>query len=75
MPGFMPGTVAETLMEMSRRIQEIETNRVLKNRSERAQLAPESQPIQDAIDAVLFYCYGVSDEDAKFIKKRLETML
>ncbi len=40
-----------------------------------SQLAPESQPIQDAIDKVLFRCYGLSDEEAGYINKRLEEML
>ena len=38
-------------------------------------LARESQPIQDAIDAVLFRCYGLSDDDAQYIEKRLREML
>jgi hypothetical protein len=74
-PGVMSGTVADALAEMSRRIQQIEAKRVLKSRSERSQLAPESQPIQDAIDAVLFRCYGLSDDDAKYISQRLVEML
>jgi hypothetical protein len=73
--GQMPTPVAEALAEMSRRIQEIEAKRALKNRSERARLAPESQPIQDTIDAVLFRCYGLSEDDAKYVDKRLEEML
>ena len=60
---------------MSRRIQKIEAKRVLKNRSERSRLAPQSQPIQDAIDAVLFRCYGLSEDEAKYIEKRLKEML
>jgi hypothetical protein len=60
---------------MSRRIQGIEAKRVLKNRSERSHLAQESQPIQDALDAVLFRCYGLSDEDARYVTQRLEEML
>lgn len=71
----MPKDVADALTEMSRRIHEIEAKRVLKNRSERSQLAPESQPIQDAIDAVLFRCYGLSEDAAKYVHKRLEEML
>lgn len=35
----------------------------------------ESQPIQDAIDAVLFKCYGLSDDDAQYVKRRLTEML
>jgi hypothetical protein len=45
------------------------------NLSERSNLSPESQPIQDAIDAVLFKCYGLSDEDAEYVKRRLKEML
>ena len=71
----MPKPVAEALAEMSRRIQKIEAKRVLKSRSERSHLAAESQPIQDAIDAVLFRCYGLSDDDARYIEARLKEML
>jgi len=37
------------------------------NHSGRSHLAPESQPIQDAIDALLFRCYGLSDDDPKYV--------
>jgi len=74
-PGIMPSLVAEAIAEMSRRIQHIEANRVLKSRAERSRLAPESQLIQDAIDAVLFRCYGLSDDDARYIERRLKEML
>jgi hypothetical protein len=74
-PGVMPKPVADALAEMSRRIQKIEAKRILKNRSERSRLAPESEPIQDAIDAVLFRCYGLSEEEGRYIEKRLEEML
>jgi hypothetical protein len=74
-PGTMPTPVANALAEMSRRIQRIEAKRVLKNRSERSRLALESQPIQAAIDAVLFRCYGLSEDEAKYIGKRLKEML
>ena len=74
-PGAMPKSVAEAISEMSRRIQELEANRPLKSRAERSSLGPESQPIQDAIDAVLYRCYGLSDDDARYIGKRLQEML
>jgi hypothetical protein len=45
------------------------------SRSERSRLAPESQPIQDAIDAVLFRCYGLSEDDARYVEARLTEML
>ncbi len=74
-PGMLSADVAKAIIAMSRRIQEIEAQRVLKSRSERSHLASASQPIQDAIDAVLFRCYGLSDDDAQFIEKRLKEML
>lgn len=74
-PGVMLAEVAEALAAMSRRIYEIEAGRVLKNRSERSRLAPECQPIQDAIYAVLFRCYGLSDDDAQYVERRLKEML
>ena len=74
-PGKMPRDVVGAISEMSRRIQEIEARRVLGSRSERSRLAPESQPIQDAIDQVLFRCYGLSDDDAQYIENRLKEML
>jgi hypothetical protein len=69
--GAMPKPVADALAKMSRSIQKIEAKRVLKNRSERSRLASESQPIQDAIDAVLFRCYGLTEEEARYVEKRL----
>lgn len=74
-PGVMPKPVAEALAEMCRQIQEIESKRVLKSRSERSHLAPESQPIQDAIDRVLFHYYGLTEDDACYIERRLAEML
>jgi hypothetical protein len=75
LPGTMPSDIADAIIAMSRAIQSIEANRVLKNRSERAHLAPESQAIQDVIDAVLFRCYGLSDDDAAHVERRLKEML
>jgi hypothetical protein len=74
-PGVMPTSVADALSAMSRQIQNIEAKRMLKTRSERSRLAPDSQPIQDAIDAVLFHCYGLSEDEAHYIAWRLEEML
>ena len=74
-PGVMPQNVADALAEMSRRIQQIERNRVLESRSARSRLASEAQPIQDAIDAVLFNCYGLTPEEGDYISRRLEEML
>lgn len=74
-PGLLPSSAADALVRMSQRIQFVEAKRVLKNRSERSHLAFESQRIQDSIDAVLFRCYGVSDDDARYIGTRLKEML
>ena len=74
-PGEMPDSVAETIGRMSRRIQDIEARRQLATRSERSSLSPEGQSIQDAIDKVLFRCYGLSQDDAHHIEKRLTEML
>ena len=74
-PGFLPGPVAVAFVTMCREIQRIEASRTLKNRSDRSHLAPESQTIQDVIDRVLFRCYGLSDDDARYVEKRLREML
>ena len=61
--------------QMSLRLRTIESKRILSNRAERSRLASESQPIQDALDRVLFHCYGLSEDDAHYIEKRLTEML
>lgn len=74
-PGTMPESVANALSELSQRVQEIESVRVLKSRSERSRLDPKSQPIQDVIDDVLFQVYGLSADEADHIRSRLKDML
>ena len=74
-PGLLPGSVATVLTRMCRRIQQIEANRTLRSRAERSHLAPDSQPIQDVIDKVFFRYYGLSDDEAEYIEKRLTEML
>jgi hypothetical protein len=37
-------------------------------------LAPESQEIQDAADAILFNCYGFTADESRYIGRRLEEM-
>ena len=74
-PGQLPKGVASTLEAMSSKIQAIESSRALTSRADRSRLAPESQPIQDAIDKVLFHSYGLSEDDARYIEKRLTEML
>jgi hypothetical protein len=74
-PGVMPMGVANALAQLSRRIQDIEQCRTLANRSARSALDPASQPIQDTIDRVLFHCYGLSEDEALYVQKRLLEML
>lgn len=74
-PGVMPREIIEDITVMSQNIQKIEAKRTLRNRAERSRLSDESQPIQNVIDAVLFHCYGLSDDDAKYIEQRLKEML
>ena len=74
-PGELPEEVALAIEQMSSRVRSIESSRTLRSRAERSHLAPESQPIQDTIDRVLFRCYGLSDDDAQYIGKRLTEML
>ena len=56
MPAELPKQVALAIEMMSRKLRDIESSRAMTNRSERSRLASESQPIQDAIDKVLFHC-------------------
>ena len=74
-PGTIPKEVADAVAILSRKIQAIEADRHLSRRSERAFLAPESQKLQDVIDAVLFRCYGLTDAEAAYVEHRLEEML
>ena len=74
-PAELPKQVALAIEMMSRKLRGFESSRVLTNRSERSRLASESQPIQDAIDKVLFHCYGLSDDDALYVERRLSEML
>jgi hypothetical protein len=74
-PGEMPSETAAAITALSRRIQEIEARRVLKHRADRSRLAEESQPLQDVIDSILFRCYGLSDEEGRYVTLRLREML
>ena len=71
----MPEDVASAIEQMCIRIQTIESSRELSNRGERSSLGTESQPIQDAIDRVLFRCFGLTDDDGSYIENRLKEML
>ena len=73
--GQLPTNVGDAVAELSRRIQARENARIIANQRDRSRLDPVSQHMQDAIDAVLFRCYGLSERDAGYIEKRLTEML
>jgi hypothetical protein len=73
--GEMPRVALASISTLSRRIQEIETRRVLASRADRSSLAPESALIQETIDAVLFRCFGLSNEEGEYVNHRLLEML
>jgi hypothetical protein len=73
--GQMPRTVTDALITLCHYIQQIEAERILSNRFERSQLAPESQAAQEVIDATFYRCYGFSIEESAYINGRLENML
>jgi hypothetical protein len=73
--GEMPRAVASAIVALSRRIQKIEGARVLTNRGDRSHLDSESTPIQEAIDAVLFRCFGLSEEESHYVSGRVDEML
>ena len=74
-PGEMPRDVMAAVSALSQRIQQIEAERVLKRRSDRSVLADESVPIQEVIDGVLYRCFGLSDEEGRYVALRLREML
>ena len=74
-PGELPREVTLAIEHMGLHLRTIESKRVLSARAERSRLASESQPVQDAIDRVLFHYYGLSEDDAQYIEKRLTEML
>ena len=73
--GKLPRDVALAIEHMSLHLRTIESKRMLSGRAERSRLASESQPIQDAINRVLFHSYGLSEDDAQYVEKRLTEML
>jgi hypothetical protein len=74
-PGTLPPEVAAAIGGLCARIQAVESTRPMANRSERSSLSAESQHLQDLIDAVLFRCFGLTEDDATYINERLKEML
>ena len=73
--GHMPKYVMSGIEEMCRAIKHHETQRQLRNRSDRSQLSDESEPIQGAVDRLIFRCFGVSPDEVRHVEERLMVML
>lgn len=73
-PPFSPA-VQDTIINLVRRIIDIEQTRGEISRSERSALSPEAQPYQDLIDRLFYAMAGLTDEEAKGLEERLVTML
>lgn len=67
--------VADGMVQMCQEIQRLEAARALQARTERSHLGHESQPIQEALDRLLNQCFGLTEEDGRYIAQRLEEML
>lgn len=67
--------VAQTLIELVRRITAIEAARGEISRSARSALAPAAQPYQDLIDRILYRLAGLSESEWRGLEERLSTML
>ncbi len=74
-PGILPSTVCNILISLCKKVQEVESKRLMKSRSERSRLDERSQKIQNIIDSTLSKTYGLSENEASYIEKRLTEML
>lgn len=71
----MPAWVADLVSWLVGRIVEIEERRKLSSRSDRARLDPESEPLQHLIDHTLYSCFGLAEEEGRYIEQRLKEMM
>jgi len=74
-PGFLPLAVSNVLISLCNKVRGIESKRLMKSRSERSRLDEQSQKIQNIIDSILFRSYGLTENEASYIEKRLTEML
>jgi len=74
-PGILSSAVSKALVQLCKRLQKLESERIMKSRSERSHLADQSQKIQDLFDNVLYKAYGLSEEEASYVENRLTQML
>jgi hypothetical protein len=73
--GCMARYCIDGIGEMCRCIKKLESKRELQGRWERSELSAESEVIQGALDRLLFRCFGLNDDEQKFINDRLKEML
>jgi hypothetical protein len=70
---FSP-VIERSIIHLSRQIQAIETSRPSVSRAERAHLDVRAQPLQDAIDTLLFAMVGFGAVDVTGLTNRLNAM-
>jgi len=70
-----PAAAREVIMDLVKRIAQIEAGRGAIARSERSSLAAEAQPYQDLIDRLLYAMAGLTDAEAAGLERRLSEML
>ena len=70
---FSP-VIERSIIHLSRRIQTIESTRASVSRAERAHLDVRAQPLQDAIDTLLFALVGFGAVDVTGLTNRLNAM-
>lgn len=73
-PPFSPA-VRDIIVELVKRIMQIEKGRGEIARSDRSKLDPAAQPYQDLIDRLFYAMAGLTDAEAKGLEDRLSRML
>ncbi|MCH8316443.1 MAG: hypothetical protein IIA64_10755 [Planctomycetes bacterium] len=71
---FSPA-VRDFIIELVKRIMQIEKGRGNIARAERSRLDSEAQPYQDLIDRLFYAMAGLTDEEARGLEDRLSRML
>ena len=67
--------VCDVIVDLVKRITNIEAARGEIARTDRSALAPAAQPYQDLIDRILYRLAGLADADWRGLEERLKTML
>ena len=67
--------VREVIVDLVRRITNVEATRGQISRSERSSLALAAQPYQDVIDRLFYRMAGLTEEESQALEERLARML